>query len=167
MSKEFSFDIASEFDIQEMNNAIDQTKRELAVRFDFRGTNPEVNFDEDKKGLIIVADSDLKLNSIIDVLESKFVKRNLSLKILDKTLPADDASGGKVRKKIPFRKGLNQDQSKKITKLVRESFPKAKINIQGETIRVVSSSKDDLQGVMQLLRTDQSLDFPLQFSNFK
>lgn len=167
MSKEFSFDIVSDFDLQEMNNAVDQTKRELAVRYDFRDTNPQLDFEDNKAALLLNADSDLKLNSMIDVLESKMIKRELSLKILDLSSPIEPASGARVRKKIPFKKGLSQDNAKKITKIIRESYPKVKANIQGETIRVIAAAKDDLQGVMQLLRGNTELEFPLQFTNFK
>lgn len=166
MSKDFSFDVASEFDLQEMNNAVDQTKREILNRYDFKGTNPQIDWDENKSGLIVNVDSEYKLTALLDSLESKMVKRGLSLKILDKSLPNEEASGGRIRKKVPFKKGLNQDQAKEITKKIRESYPKAKATIQGETIRVSSGSKDDLQGVMQLLRSSD-LSMPLQFSNFK
>lgn len=166
MAKEFSFDIVSDFDIQEMNNAIDQTKREIENRYDFKGTNPEINFEEGKSGLLINVSDEYKLNALFDSLESKMVKRNLSLKILDRTKPNEDASGGRVRKHVPFKKGLTTEQAKEITKKIREVYPKAKANIQGETIRVVSASKDDLQGIMNLLRTSD-LSMPLQFTNFK
>lgn len=167
MSKDSSFDIESEFDLQEMNNAVDQTKRELAARYDFKGTGPQIDFEEGKTGLAINVDSDYKLSALLDVLESKMVKRELSLKILDKSKEPEQASGGRVRKSVPFKKGLTQDNAKKITKLIREHYPKVKANIQGESIRVTAGSKDDLQGVMQLLRGSADFDFPLQFSNFK
>ena len=167
MAKESSFDVLSEFDIQEMNNAVDQTKREIAARYDFKGTNPEIDFEEGKNGLSLNVDSEYKLTALLDILESKMIKRDLSLKILDKTKEAEQASGGRVRKSVPFKKGLTQDNAKKITKVIREHYPKVKANIQGETIRVVAGSKDDLQGVMQLLRSSSEFDFPLQFTNFK
>lgn len=167
MAKESSFDIVSEFDIQEMNNAIDQTKREILTRYDFKGTDPQIDFDENKSGLILNVDSDYKLTALLDILESKMVKRGLSLKILDKSKPNEEASGGRVRKNIPFQKGLDQDKAKKITKLIREVYPKAKANIQGETIRVSSASRDELQGIMQLLRSDDKIDIPIQFNNYR
>jgi uncharacterized protein YajQ (UPF0234 family) len=166
MSKEFSFDVVSDFDIQEMNNALDQTKREIENRYDFKGTAPQIDFEEGKTGLLINVSDSYKLGALLDVLESKMVKRNLSLKILDKSKPEEEASGGRIRKHLPFKKGLNSDQAKAITKKIRESYPKVKANIQGESIRVSSGSKDELQGVMQLLRTSD-LDLPLQFNNFK
>lgn len=167
MSKESSFDIVSDFDIQEMNNAVDQTKREILTRYDFKGTNPQIDFEENKTGLLLNVDSEYKLTSLLDILESKMVKRELSLKILDKTKPVEEASGGRVRKHVPFKKGINQDEAKKITRIIRESYPKVKANIQGETIRVTSASRDELQGVIQLLRSQAELDMPLQFTNYK
>jgi cyclic-di-GMP-binding protein len=167
MAKDSSFDIVSEFDVQEMNNALDQTKREILTRYDFKGTDPQIDFEEGRNGLMINVDSEYKLTALLDILESKMVKRDLSLKILDKSKTPEAASGGRVRKSVPFKKGLSQDDAKKITKLIREHYPKVKANIQGETIRVVSASRDDLQGVMALLRGSQEFDFPLQFNNFK
>lgn len=163
---EFSFDIVSDFDIQEMNNALDQTKREILNRYDFKGTDPQIDYEENKSGLLINVSDEYKLTALIDSLESKMVKRNLSLKILDKTKPNEEASGGRIRKHVAFKKGLDSEQAKQITKKIREHYPKIKANIQGETIRVSSSSKDDLQGVMQLLRTSD-FPMPLQFTNFK
>lgn len=167
MAKDFSFDIVSDFDIQEMNNAIDQTKREIFNRYDFKGTNPQIDWDEGKAGLILNVDTDYKLTALLDILESKMVQRGLSLKILNKSAPNEEASGGRVRKKVLFKKGLKQEDAKQVTKIIRDSYPKVKASIQGETIRVSSGSKDELQGAMQVLRGDQTLEFPLQFTNFK
>lgn len=165
--KDFSFDIVSDFNVQEMNNAVDQTKREVLTRYDFKGTNPQINWDENKSGLIFNVSDEYKLTALLDILESKIIKRNLSLKILDKSSPNEEASGGRVRKRVSFKKGLTTDSAKPITKLIRESYPKAKTTIQGDTIRVSSGSKDELQSIMQLLRSNNSIDIPLQFTNFK
>ena len=165
--KDFSFDITSDFDIQEMNNAVDQTKREILNRYDFKGTNPQMDWDENKSGLILNVDTEYKLTALLDILESKMVSRGLSLKILDKSMPNEEASGGRVRKKVPFKKGLKQEDAKQVTKIIRDSYPKVKASIQGETIRVSSGSKDELQGVMQILRSNQTIEIPLQFTNFK
>ena len=167
MSKESSFDIVSEFDIAEMNNAIDQTKREVETRYDFKGTNPQIDFNENKSGLIINVDTEYKLTALLDILESKMIKRSLSLKILNKTAPVEQASGGRIRQKIGFKKGLDSEKAKTITKKIREVYPKVKASIQGETIRVVSGSKDELQGVMQLLRNGEGIEIPLQFTNYR
>jgi uncharacterized protein YajQ (UPF0234 family) len=167
MSKESSFDIVSEFDIQEMINAVDQTKREAENRYDFKGTNPQIDFEEGRTGLVINVDSEYKLTALLDVLESKMVKRGLSLKILDKTTANEDASGGRIRKKVPFVKGLDSDKAKSITKIIRDVYPKAKASIQGETIRVTSASRDELQGIMQLIRSREDVTVPLQFNNYR
>ena len=165
MSKNFSFDIVSEFDQSEMNNAVDQTAREIQTRYDFQGTNSKISYDKDKQVIDIESNSELKLATVIDVLESKFIKRNLNLKHLDKS--ADIGQSGLIYKKsLPLIQGLDQDKAKKITKLIRDKFPKVKTQIQGEEVRVMSASKDDLQGVMQDLRTSE-LDFPLNFTNYR
>ncbi len=167
MAKDFSFDIESDFDMMEMTNALDQTKREIAQRYDFKGTNSSIEFDDDKKGLVLLGDSDYKVDAMIDIIESKMVKRNLSLKILDKSSPKEYASGDRVRQKIAFKKGMDSEYAKKISKAIRDQYPKVKTQIQGDTIRVSSGSKDDLQGVMQLLRSQESIDIPLQFTNYR
>ncbi|RJO61565.1 YajQ family cyclic di-GMP-binding protein [candidate division WS5 bacterium] len=167
MVKDFSFDIESDFDMMEMTNALDQTKREISQRYDFKGTDSAIDFDEDKKGLVLLGDSDYKVDAMIDIIESKMVKRGLSLKILDKTSPKEYASGNRVRQKIAFKKGMDKEKAKKITKTIRDAYPKVKAQVQGEAIRVSSGSKDDLQGVMQILKSDNSIDIPLQFTNYR
>lgn len=165
MSKNFSFDIVSEFDQAEMNNAVDQTSREIQTRYDFQGTGSKISYDKDKQVIEIESNSELKLNTVIDVLESKFIKRDLNLKHLDKS--AEITNSGMVYKKtLPLVQGLDQEKAKKITKLIRDKNPKAKTQIQGEEVRVMSASKDDLQAVMQLLRSAE-LDFPVNFTNYR
>ncbi|MCC7289546.1 YajQ family cyclic di-GMP-binding protein [bacterium] len=165
MAKDFSFDVVSEYDAAEMLNATDQAKRELATRYDFQGTGAKLEYDKDKAIISIEANSELKLETIVDVLESKFLKRNIDLRCLDKT--AEITSGNMIYKKVlPLIKGLDQDKAKKITKLIRDEYPKVKSQIQGEAVRVSAGSKDDLQGVMQLLRGAE-LDFPVSFTNYR
>lgn len=165
MSKTFSFDIVSEFDQAEMNNAVDQSMREIQTRYDFQGTGSKINYDKEKQLIEIESNSEIKLTTIEDVLESKFIKRGINLKHLDKS--AEVVQSGMAYKKIlPLVKGMNQDKAKKVTKLIRDSYPKAKTQIQGEEVRVMSDSKDTLQAVMQLLK-ESSLDIPLSFTNFR
>jgi len=166
MAKDFSFDVVSDYDVAEVTNSVDQTSRELMQRYDFKGTSASIEFaDKEKKGLNLTGDTDYQLKSIVDVLQSKLIKRGQSLKILD--LSATPVQGGKeMRWSIPFIKGLDQEKAKKVTKVIRENFPKAKSQIQGEEVRVSSASKDDLQGIMNLLKT-QEFDFPLDFTNFR
>lgn len=165
MAKDFSFDVVSDYDVAEMTNAVDQAQRELATRYDFKGTSAKLEFADGKTGIQAEGDSKNQLDSIVDVLQSKLVKRGVSLKALD--LSAQPVEGGKsMRWSIPFRKGLDQDKAKKITKAIRDDFPKAKAQIQGDTVRVSSASKDDLQGIINLLK-QQDFDFPLEFTNYR
>lgn len=165
MSKNFSFDIVSQFDQAEMNNAVDQTAREIQTRYDFQGTGSKVNYDKERQLIELESNSEIKLNSIVDVLESKFIKRGLNLKHLDKSAEAIQ-SGMIYKKALPLVQGLDQEKAKKITKLVRDTHPKVKTQIQGEEVRVTSASKDDLQAVMQTLKSAE-LDFPLSYTNFR
>ena len=165
MAKDFSFDVVSDYDVAEMANAVDQAQRELGQRFDFKGTSAKIDFAEGKTGVLIEGESKNQLDSILDMLQSKLVKRGVSLKVLD--ISGDPVQGGKeMRWTVSFRKGLDQDKAKKITKLIRDNYPKAKAQIQGDTVRVTSASKDDLQGVMTALR-GADFDFPLDFQNYR
>jgi uncharacterized protein YajQ (UPF0234 family) len=166
MASDYSFDITCDFNHQEMVNAIDQTRREIDNRFDFKGVMVEINHNEKDKEIVIQTVSDYKLQAILDILESKMVKRDLSLKILDKSTPDEAAASGTVRKKVKLRSGLSSEDAKVISKLIRDNFPKAKPIIQGEEIRVTAKSKNDLQEIMQLLRTS-NLEMPLQFGNYR
>lgn len=165
MAKDFSFDVVSDYDLAEMTNAVDQAQREIDQRYDFKGTAAKLEFGEGKSGLHLEGDSQNQLNSIVDVVQSKLIKRGVSLKVLDTTSQA--VQGGKeMRWDIRFKKGLDQEKAKKITKVIRDAYPKAKTQIQGEEVRVSSTSKDDLQGVMNLLK-QQDFDFPLSFQNYR
>lgn len=165
MSKTFSFDIVSEFDKSEMNNAVDQTAREIQTRYDFQGTSSKIEYDKESQVINVSSNSELKLQAIVDVLESKFIKRGLNLKHLDKANETVQ-SGMEYKKTLNLIQGLDQDKAKKITKLIRDKHPKVKTQIQGEEVRVMSSSKDDLQQVMQLLKNSE-LEMPLNYVNFR
>ena len=148
-----------------MNNAVDQTSREIQTRYDFQGTGSKISYDKEKQVVELESNSELKLETIVDVLESKFIKRGLNLKHLDKSAEPIQ-SGMAYKKTLDLVQGLDQDKAKKITKLIRDKYPKVKTQIQGEEVRVMSPSKDELQNVMQLLKTSQ-LDMPLNFVNFR
>jgi uncharacterized protein YajQ (UPF0234 family) len=165
MAKDFSFDVVSDYDVSEVTNAVDQAQRELAQRYDFKGTSAKVEFAEGKTGVQLTGDTNNQLDSILDVLQGKFVKRGVSLKVLD-TSSAPVEGGKEMRWSLRFRKGLDQDKAKQITKLIRDKYPKAKAQIQGETVRVSSTSKDDLQGVIAVLKA-ADFDFPLEFQNYR
>ena len=161
-----SFDIVSDYDRAELNNVFDQTQRELQSRYDFKGTPAGVEWlEDDKSGLKITGNSDWQIDAILDIVRKKLAARNQSQKLLD-TSKDSVVSNLKTTKEVLFKKGLDQDIAKKITALVREKFPKAKTQIQGQEVRVSSGSKDELQAVMQLLR-EQDFDFPLQFTNYR
>ena len=161
----FSFDIESDYDKAEMNNVFDQTERELESRYDFKGTPAAVEWMDDKKGLKITGNGDWQIDAILDIVRKKLAARGQSQKTLDTSKEAI-TSNLKTTKEVPFKQGLDQDKSKQLTKLIREEYPKVKTQIQGEAVRVMSNSKDDLQNVMQLLR-GQELDFPLSFTNYR
>jgi uncharacterized protein YajQ (UPF0234 family) len=165
MAKDFSFDIVSDYDIAEVTNAVDQAQRELGSRYDFKGTAAKLEFGEGKTSVDIEGESKNQLDAIIDMLQSKLIKRGVSLKMLDMT--KEPVQGGKeMRWNVPFKKGLDQDKAKQITKTIRDEYPKAKAQIQGDSVRVSSTSKDDLQGVMNSLR-GKEFDFPLDFQNYR
>ncbi|HEU5344318.1 MAG TPA: YajQ family cyclic di-GMP-binding protein [Ktedonobacterales bacterium] len=164
MAAENSFDVVSQYDEQELVNALDQTRREVATRYDLKDTKTEIDFDG-KKGLTILTASEFTLKSVRDVLESKLLRRNLDLKIL-KDGKLESASGGMVRQHIELQQGISQDLAREISKQIRDNFPKVKSQIQGDAIRVTGKSRDDLQSVIQFLKS-QDYPVPLQFNNYR
>jgi uncharacterized protein YajQ (UPF0234 family) len=164
MAAENSFDVVSQYDEQELTNALDQTRRDASTRYDLKDTKTEITHDP-KKGITIVTASEFTLKSVYDLLESKMVRRNLSLKIL-KPGEVEQASGGRVRQLIELQKGISQDLARDITKLIRDRFPKVKTQIQGDAVRVTGKSRDELQSVITLLR-DKDYPVPLQFENYR
>lgn len=166
MASTFSFDIVSDYDVAEMNNTIDQAKRELGNRYDFKGTSANLEFrDNDKTGLKITGDSEYHIEAILDIVRKKLSLRGLSQKILDTSKPPV-TSNLKVTQDVAFKKGLSQENAKKISSTIREHYPKVKAQIQGAEVRVSSPKKDELQAVMQLLE-QQDFDFPLHFTNYR
>ena len=166
MADSYSFDVVSEYNEQELTNALDQARREFATRFDFKGIFVEITHEKDE--IKITTADEFKLNAVIEVLQQKLVKRNISLKILDLSKKMESAQNAQVRKIIPLHKGLKQEVAKKITSLLRDKFPKAKGQIMGETVRVNSKSKDELQAIMSLLHAQEdTLETALQFNNYR
>lgn len=165
MAAENSFDIVSDFDHQELVNAVDQATREIQTRYDLKDTKTTLELS--KTELTITTDNDLSLRSVRDIFETKALRRQLSLKIFDYGQP-EDVSGARLRQVVTLRKGINSDLAKKIAKQIRDQFPKIQPRIQGETLRVVSKSRDELQAVMKFLREqEESIDAPLQFTNYR
>lgn len=162
----FSFDIVSDYDKAEIINVFDQTNRELDSRYDFKGTSAAIDWlDGDKSGIRITGDSQYQLDTIVDIVRKKLATRNQSQKLLD-TSKEPVTSNLKTTWEVPFKKGLDQEKAKKVTAKIRDNYPKVKPQIQGQEVRVVSGSKDELQAVMQLLR-EADFDFPLSFTNFR
>lgn len=162
----FSFDVVSEYDKAEMNNMFDQAEREMANRYDFKGTPAAIEWlDSDKTGLKVAGSGDWQIDAILDIVRKKLAARNQSQKVLD-TSREPVESNMKTTKDVPFKQGLDQEKAKKISAVIRDKFPKVKTQIQGDAVRVMSGSKDDLQAVMQLLRA-QDFDFPLSFTNYR
>ena len=165
MAESFSFDVVSDFERQELVNALDQVKREISQRYDLKGTDSEVNLD--KENIFITTNSELTLNAINDIIRQKAIKRNLSLKIFDYG-EIEAVSGNKVKQTIMLKQGINQEIAKKISKNIRDQIKKINVSINGETLRVSSKSKNDLQLAIKLLSDlEESLNIPLKASNFR
>ena len=165
MAESFSFDVVSDYERQELVNALDQVKREISQRYDLKGT--DTSLDLDKENIFIITDSDLTLNAVKDIIMQKAIKRNLSLKIFDYK-EKEMVGGNKVKQTIVLKQGINQEMAKKISKNIREQIKKINVSINGETLRVSSKSKNDLQQAIKLLsQIEESLNIPLKASNFR
>ena len=165
MAENFSFDVVSDFDRQELVNALDQVKREISQRYDLKGT--DTSLDLEKENIFITTNSELTLNSVIDIIRQKAIKRKLSLKIFDYN-SIEVVSGNKVKQTITLKKGLNQEIAKKISKNIRDEFKKVNVSINGETLRVTSKSKNDLQLTIKLLdNLEEIYKIPLQANNYR
>ena len=163
MASDSSFNVVSKVDMQEVSNALNQAQKEVAQRYDFRGVGAEIDFSGEK--ILIKANSEERALAVLDVFQSKLVKRGISLKSLDSGAPY--ASGKEYRIESSIKEGIAQDQAKKISKLIREEGPKSvKATIQGDELRVTSKSRDDLQDVIALLK-GADLEVDLQFVNYR
>jgi cyclic-di-GMP-binding protein len=163
MAGDCSFDIVSEFDEQELVNAIDQVKRDVQTRYDLKDTKTEIVHSKDT--ITITTDSSMTLKSVRDILDSKAVRRNLSLKIF-KPEKEENASGSRVRQVIQLQKGISQELGKEISKFIRDSHPKIRTQIQGDAVRVTAKSRDELQAVITSLK-QKDYAVPLQFINYR
>jgi hypothetical protein len=163
VAKESSFDVVSEVDLNEVRNAVNLAQKEVATRYDFKKSVSKITLED--KAIVLVSDNEGKLKSVIDILEEKLVRRKVSLKALqyDKI---ESALGGTVRQRAGPAAGISDEKAKATNKLIRQQFKRVKVTIQGDSLRVASPSKDELQGVMKLLR-EQDFDLPLQFTNYR
>lgn len=164
MSSEFSFDVVSQIDQQELANALDQARREVATRYDFKDILVDIKVAD---GVLTVHTADAyKFTAVMEIIKSKLIRRGIDLRILGEE-KREDASGGTLRVTIKLVEGISAEYAKIINKLIRDRFPKIKSSIQGEELRVSSKSKDELQAVMQLLKSSPEVKLPLQFTNYR
>lgn len=164
MASDSSMDIVSQFDLQEVRNAFEQTRKEISVRFDLKDLHIELELTDEK--ITLTAPSDMSLETAWGILLQKMINRKLSPKVLKKG-ELEKIGGNLLRYKIDLIKTLDQEMAKQISKLIRDNFPKAKPSIQGDTVRVSSKSRDELQGIITLLRADKTLPLPVDFTNYR
>jgi uncharacterized protein YajQ (UPF0234 family) len=163
MAQEFSFDIVSKTDMQEVTNAVQQAQKELSQRFDFKGSKSSIELTSEE--LILVSDNEGKLVSLKDVLETRLVKRGVSLKAVDYG-KLEDAALGTVRQKAKIVQGVESEKAKAIVKAIKDAKVKVQASIQGDQVRVTGKSKDDLQKAMAVVK-GQDFGIPLQFTNYR
>lgn len=163
MASTYSFDVVSDFDRQELVNALDQARREIKSRYDLKDTKTEIDLKEDS--INIETDSDMTLQAVHMLMQTKAAKRNLSMKIFDFG-EIDPASGSRVRQEIKLKKGIDKEEAKKISKLIKDNLKKVQSSIQGDSVRISAKSKDDLQEAIALIKSE---DWPiaLQFNNYR
>tara|TARA_B100000700_G_scaffold163892_1_gene181404 strand:+ start:752 stop:1249 length:498 start_codon:yes stop_codon:yes gene_type:complete len=165
MPSSYSFDVVSEFDHQELVNAIDQLRREVDQRYDLKDSKTKIDILENE--LSIVSLSDMTIQSVKDILMQKATKRNLSLKIFD-FQKIEPIGGNMVKQNILLKKGLSQENAKKLSKIIRDNIKKVTVSIQGESLRITGKNKDDLQSAINLLREEENnIDIALQFQNYR
>jgi cyclic-di-GMP-binding protein len=163
MATEFSFDVVSKTDMQEVSNAIQQAQKELAQRFDFKGSKSSIELSGEE--LVLVSDDEGKLVSVKDIVESKLVKRKVSLKALEYG-KIEPAAGGTVRQRAKIVQGIETEKAKAIVKTIKDAKVKVQASIQADQVRVTGRSKDDLQRAMSLVR-ENDYGIPLQFTNYR
>jgi hypothetical protein len=163
MAQDFSFDVVSEVDGNEVRNAVNLAQKEIATRYDFKKSVSKVDFDGDD--LVLVSDNEGKLRAVVDLLAEKLARRKVPLKALQFG-KIESALGGTVRQRVTITHGIPDEKAKAVSKLIRQSFKKVKVQIQGDSVRVFSPKKDELQGAMQALR-DEDFGIPLQFTNYR
>jgi len=165
MAENFSFDIVSEINWQEIDNSINQARKEIQQRYDFKGSKSSIDYSQKDKTMTIMADDDYKLKAVIDILQNKFVKRGIPLKAM-KYKPAEQAGGNMMRQVIEVQQGISKDNSRLIVKLIKDAKLKVQAAIQDEQVRVSGRSKDDLQSAIALVKNAE-LDFAVQFVNYR
>lgn len=161
-----SVDVVSEVDMQEVDNAVNAALKEIQNRYDFRGSKTELELNKKDKTIKLVTEDDMKLRAVKEMLSSRFIARKLDPKVLDFS-NEEDASLGMKRVQVKLKEGLTGDDARRVTKLVKESKLKVQASIQGDQVRLQGNKIDDLQTVMQMLRNNDDISVPLQFTNMK
>jgi hypothetical protein len=165
MADTFSFDAVSKIDMQEVDNALNQARKEIAQRYDFKGSKTTIDLDSKENKLTIISDDDFKVKSVVDIVQGKMIKRGISVKAL-KLGKIEPAAGGLARQVITLQSGIDKDNAKKITTLVKNSGLKVQAQIMGDQLRISGKAKDDLQAIMKMIR-DADFDFAVQFVNYR
>ena len=160
-----SFDIVSEVNLQEVDNAVNQASKEIGQRYDFKGSKSSVHLNEKEKTITLISDDDYKLRSVIDILQEKLIKRRVPVKALAYG-QVEPAAGGTVRQMVRLRVGIDKDDARLLVKLIKETKRKVQAQIMDDQVRVSGKSKDDLQAVMMMLR-NADLSFAIQFTNYR
>lgn len=165
MAQKFSFDIVSEVDFQEIDNALNQSKKEVMQRYDLKDSKTIIDLNKTEKTISLNSKDDYSIKASVDILQSKFIKRKISLKVM-KLNEIEPAGNGRVKQVISLQSGISKEHAKKVTKMIKEMKSKVNAQIMDEQIRVQGSKKDELQEVMQMVK-EADLDFPVQFVNYK
>ena len=165
MAGQNSFDIVSKIDLQEVRNAVDQAMKEIKQRFDFKGSKSDITLDDKEKAMILLSDDENKLKSVIDILQTKIIKRGISLKALTYE-KIEQALGGTVRQKIKLQDGIPQEKAKEIVKIIKDAKLKVQSQIQGDQLRITGKNRDDLQAVIALLK-EKDIGVDMQFVNYR
>ncbi|HEY6066392.1 MAG TPA: YajQ family cyclic di-GMP-binding protein [Thermoanaerobaculia bacterium] len=165
MPQDFSFDVVSKVDLQEVSNAVAQASKEIATRFDFRGSASKIELRDKELEVVLVSDDDHKLKSVIDILETKLVRRGVAVKALDYG-KVEPAAGGTVRQVAKIQQGIPSEKAKEIVKAIKDRKVKVQASIQADQVRVAGRSKDDLQTAMAIVR-EGDFGLPLQFTNYR
>lgn len=165
MAQQNSFDIVSEVNMQEVDNALNQARKEVATRYDFKDSKTSIDFAEKEKEITLHTEDDFRLKAVVDILQNKFIKRGIAIKTL-KYGTVETASGGTIRQKITLQVGIDKENAKKLVQIIKETKRKVQASIMEDQVRVTGKDKDDLQAIIALVR---GTDFPLslQFTNYR
>ena len=165
MAETSSFDIVSKVDMQEVDNALNQARKEIVQRYDFKGSKTSIELKEKEHEIVLLSDDDFKMKAVVDILQGKFVKRSIPLKALTYST-VEPAAGGTVRQTITLQNGIGKEDAKVVVKMIKDSKLKVQAQIMDDQVRVSGKSKDDLQSVIVLLK-QADLKFAVQFVNYR